>query len=1136
MVGEAAGAGKTLLELGDNLREIVLLMPSSLGHLSRLCWPFVNCEDTRNFSKPPRGKRSGRQRDVLPLPLSIPSAEDTGIKAACGHCVRKVKRVTTWLLLLVLVLNFEYNLKRPEIDVSFLHGPATVAQEACLTRLFWAAWRLDRDDSEPLPQLDWRVELASKCLSYSGEEVGVAQRVTLEQLLPALPRPGMAGTISAVDAAEGEVKACLLDPGRVELTDAEKTERSPYTAAIWCDYDEWVRIALALVELGVCGTLREADLWIRRGRAVVNGLFGVGKSKADDVETPYGLLPVLRLIMNLVPSNAWQRMITGDLNEMALAMIWQQLILLETEIILWSASDRRCFFYIFFLPPVWYKMMVFSAPLPGELFGWEAGSWAYICSRVVAMGWLSAVGVCQHLHRNMVRRGTALPRGLPRERELRRDRPLPWTENTSSRHVWQIFVDNQDNLEIVDADDGGELEGSMSGYMRIAEDCYQDWGSEGNPKELTLRQTEVESLGTRVLGREGRLLAPKRFTTALIELTLWYISLPSAPLKIGLVVAGRWVRKMLWRRPCMCLFDHTWKWLSRGFTGGPVPLPVVQELLAAVVMAPLMYTDLRLRLDSDIFCSDASLRGGAVCIGREMTPAGHAALDRFNTERDLGNASEHLLLVSLFDGIGGARRTVESMRVTPAAYVAAEVDTGARRVVRSCWPSVEELGDVTSVSRGQLLKVRDQCPRLTRGLLIAGLPSLHVELLDERGVGRGRVTTLEALRRMHRLLLEVFDLLEWTVVLEYDGHAEVKELEAIIKTFEVHIVWFCASAVTWVRRPCWYLVSDDVFAALRDRLRPVDNYHVLIADQVLTSPVDWLDEGCLWNEAMNDLRLPTAARRITRTKPPRCTAALASSTAAETAAWAKDEWSLPLHHYWKEFQVLGKDGAPRSLTAEEHERLHGFATGHTITVVSSSYAKQNKRDTAARRSALLAVTFNCVALSEVLRPWAQQCAYVCDDEPLVNNEVPRGFNRKQALLLHLWRGTSHRGSDVRLTSGEPMKPGAWPRQAVNPDWWSWQNILLTKWKSTAHINELECRAALLTLQWRCRSINRLACRWLTLLDSFVAIAVLTKRRSSSYVLNRVIRRFAVLELATFSMSAFGFARSHLNPADKGSRL
>eukprot|EP00974_Lingulodinium_polyedra_P030831 2968080-Lingulodinium_polyedra.AAC.1 len=48
-----------------------------------------------------------------------------------------------------------------------------------------------------------------------------------------------------------------------------------------------------------------------------------------------------------------------------------------------------------------------------------------LAARVLGMGWLSSVGVAQHLIRELM---LAIPKwgaGLPPSRELRKDRPLP---------------------------------------------------------------------------------------------------------------------------------------------------------------------------------------------------------------------------------------------------------------------------------------------------------------------------------------------------------------------------------------------------------------------------------------------------------------------------------------------------------------------------------------------------------------------------------------------------------------------------------------------------------------------------------------------------------------------------------------
>ena len=129
--------------------------------------------------------------------------------------------------------------------------------------------------------------------------------------------------------------------------------------------------------------------------------------------------------------------------------------------------------------------------------------------------------------------------------------------------------------------------------------------------------------------------------------------------------------------------------------------------------------------------------------------------------------------------------------------------------------------------------------------------------------------------------------------------------------------------------------------------------------------------------------------------------------------------------------------------------------------------------------------------------------------------------------------SGNRGSDVRLTTGLLTSPTKMRFQHINPGWWKWKELFGYDFKESAHINELEIRAALTDLKRRTRT--RLGTRHLVLLDSFVGLGVLTKKRSSSVRLQRVVRKYDALELASFSRPYFAYIRSHLNPADKPSR-
>eukprot|EP00974_Lingulodinium_polyedra_P028044 2708404-Lingulodinium_polyedra.AAC.1 len=71
--------------------------------------------------------------------------------------------------------------------------------------------------------------------------------------------------------------------------------------------------------------------------------------------------------------------------------------------------------------------MVSERQVAPERVGMAAGPPGFIAARVPAMGWISAVGVCQHLARNLLREASRVAPPLPLNGEFRRTRPGPLT-------------------------------------------------------------------------------------------------------------------------------------------------------------------------------------------------------------------------------------------------------------------------------------------------------------------------------------------------------------------------------------------------------------------------------------------------------------------------------------------------------------------------------------------------------------------------------------------------------------------------------------------------------------------------------------------------------------------------------------
>jgi len=123
-----------------------------------------------------------------------------------------------------------------------------------------------------------------------------------------------------------------------------------------------------------------------------------------------------------------------------------------------------------------------------------------------------------------------------------------------------------------------------------------------------------------------------------------------------------------------------------------------------------------------------------------------------------------------------------------------------------------------------------------------------------------------------------------------------------------------------------------------------------------------------------------------------------------------------------------------------------------------------------------------------------------------------------------------------LASGEIIGGKVFPRQSVASAWWLWQDIFSKRWEFKAHINVLEMRAILLGVKHQIEKLGFAEKRIVQLSDSFVCISIISKGRTSSDQLSRVLRIINCLLLAHGLQLVMGHVDSSDNPTDKGSRL
>ena len=254
--------------------------------------------------------------------------------------------------------------------------------------------------------------------------------------------------------------------------------------------------------------------------------------------------------------------------------------------------------------------------------------------------------------------------------------------------------------------------------------------------------------------------------------------------------------------------------------------------------------------------------------------------------------------------------------------------------------------------------------------------------------------------------------------------------------------------------------------------------------------------------------------------------------------------------------MVDRDGSLRLPSAREKERLHHCRRDHTLGVVKSSTAKHCPQVEYAERSSCVGDGFNhivvawlcahlCVELGYMLSPPTMRQILDRDVRSLLvvrkhsaYDSLPHRSELGLAEQLTRWylSRVDSRGSDVRLVTGELSKPHRVSRQSVHAGYWRWRTSMAWAWRRKgSHINELESIAILLQMKAKARKPSNFGTVYLHLVDSQVAIGIFTKKRSSSRVLQRVIRRANALALAAHLHPVFIYVRSEVNPADAPSR-
>ena len=343
--------------------------------------------------------------DVLVQVLKKSSLEETVTKEFGDEWGRM-----SWILLACYSCNSLWGGNRP-----FAKGGWSKPERRVVTAVGEAVDRLlchGRVCCPPDPLLE--KELMGKRVNYQGEEMGTCHKLTLSQVLPSLPPKEHGGAIDCLEFVSESTKSLLLAPHKSILRDVG--QRLPrLRGKVHAEPGEMDLIADELVSRGVCDWVPLESVIKYRGERVLNGLFGVSKpSKLEDGR------PVLRLIMNLIPSNSIMEQFSGAVHNLPSITSWMSAVVEDGEEIRVWQSDMSNAFYLFRIPDAWLYFLAFNVIRSKKLKGSPNATEVALACRVLPMGWGSSVAIMQEISERILQKGHLDPLS-----QLLRSKPVP---------------------------------------------------------------------------------------------------------------------------------------------------------------------------------------------------------------------------------------------------------------------------------------------------------------------------------------------------------------------------------------------------------------------------------------------------------------------------------------------------------------------------------------------------------------------------------------------------------------------------------------------------------------------------------------------------------------------------------------
>eukprot|EP00438_Fugacium_kawagutii_P016495 Skav221151 [mRNA] locus=scaffold2925:171012:174989:+ [translate_table: standard] len=902
----------------------------------------------------------------------------------------------------------------------------------------------------------------------------------------------------------------------------------------------------------ICRWVAEDEVMTYRNEKVLNGTFGVRKNST----LPNGQ-PILRLIMNLIPSNAIHTVLEGRVNRLPSICSWLNIYIAEDELVTVCQSDMSAAFYLFSLPKSWSSHLCFNLSFTAAELGlseFPGQQRVYLGCTVLPMGWSSAVGIMQYIAEEVL-----LSRGFPSEGQVRGGKPLPpWMVRTCKEAAendqmwWHVYLDNYASGERVKTTD----EPTGGRWQSTVETWWEEAGIVCSSQKSKVDEVKATELGAYISGTRRWIGASPERLIKLIKTTFWLLHQKRAPKKLLQVIMGRWVFVLQFRRPAMCHFQRVWECISseKAFTVSP---EAKTELFTIVWGTCLLHCFLGAQLENGITCSDASMSGGAVAYSEDVSEAGQDLL--LSQEKGCQGTKVPIVIVSLFNGVGGSFRCYDLAGAQILGGLAVEIHKPAQRIMARRWPNVVQWGDIKTLTEKDIEQSLSRFEPFSEIHVWAGFPCIDLSKVKANRLnldGPGSSLIHEAVRVI-KPLRRLYPRCILKRVIENVASMDVSARQEISELLNMEPLKLDPRNQVPMGRPRFAWTDAAVEEVEGIRLVPREGYTDMEISGTWPPASSWLEDGC--EQVDSSVVYPTCMKSIKRSRPPIQPAGISRCDSSTLERWESDSFRFPPYQYKWPYLIWDPQlDSLRLLSPLERERLMGLGDDITLHCWSASEAKQDKSGYRDERLSLIGDSFACssfmVIAAFLVAPWLGKpqvhrlnnrlgipvgvCLGIELEWPLGKRLVTpwlKPATIPSDLNAFLACRTKHTGSDVRITTGQLLNPKLAIRQSVLSSWWIWKKAFRVRWDYQEHINPLELRAILLGLLWKGRQGILYNARIFHLTDSYVRQAILAKGRTSSLLMRPLVRRVNAVLLVSGCQLYIAHVDSMDNPTDGDSR-